>query len=85
MYARKTLMYISAMMAFHKATFKNIDKTVIQQKLSAVASIVIDGLLSRFTETARGSMEYVHYTLPFSSHPDSSSGHRRRLKRKLCF
>ncbi|OAX37723.1 Rpa49 subunit specific to nuclear RNA polymerase I [Rhizopogon vinicolor AM-OR11-026] len=53
----KTLVYISAMMSFHKATFKNIDKTVIQQKLSAVPSVVVDGLLSRFTETARGSME----------------------------
>ena len=51
------------MMAFHKATFKNIDKAAIQQKLSIVPSIVIDGLLSRFTETPRGSMEYVHYTL----------------------
>jgi len=56
------LIYVSAMMAFHKATFKNIDKTVIQQKLSAVPSVVVDGLLSRFTETARGSTEYIHYT-----------------------
>ncbi|KAG1732682.1 Rpa49 subunit specific to nuclear RNA polymerase I [Suillus paluster] len=53
----KTLVYISAMFAFHKSTFKNIDKTAIQQKLSMVPSVVVDGLLSRFTETARGSME----------------------------
>ncbi|KAJ8586617.1 RNA polymerase I associated factor, A49-like protein [Rhizopogon salebrosus TDB-379] len=53
----KTLVYIAAMMAFHKSTFKNIDKTVLQQKLAAVPTVVIDGLLSRFTETARGSME----------------------------
>jgi hypothetical protein len=50
------------MIAFHKATFKNISKDVIQQKLSMVPSIVIDGLLSRFTETARGSTEYVLHT-----------------------
>jgi DNA-directed RNA polymerase I subunit RPA49 len=53
----KMLIYISTMIAFHKATFKNISKDVIQQKLSMVPSIVIDGLLSRFTETARGSTE----------------------------
>lgn len=50
------------MIAFHKATFKDINKDAIQQKLSMVPSVVIDGLLSRFTETARGSMEYVLYT-----------------------
>jgi DNA-directed RNA polymerase I subunit RPA49 len=65
--ARKTLVYIAAMMAFHKSTFKNIDKTVLQQKLAAVPTVVIDGLLSRFTETARGSMEYVHPTLLVSA------------------
>lgn len=53
----KMLMYISAMIAFHKATFRDINKDVIQQKLSMVPSVVIDGLLSRFTETARGSTE----------------------------
>ncbi|OJA20553.1 hypothetical protein AZE42_07068 [Rhizopogon vesiculosus] len=53
----KILVYISAMMSFHKATFKKIDKTDIQQKLSAVPGVVVDGLLSRFTETPRGSME----------------------------
>jgi len=63
MCARKTLIYISAMMAFHKCTFKNIDKTAIQSRLSAVPSVVVDGLLSRFTETARGSTEYVYHTL----------------------
>lgn len=56
------LIYISTMIAFHKATFKDINKDAIQQKLSMVPSVVIDGLLSRFTETARGSMEYVLYT-----------------------
>lgn len=49
------------MIAFHKATFRDINKDAIQQKLSMVPSVVIDGLLSRFTETARGSMEYVLY------------------------
>jgi DNA-directed RNA polymerase I subunit RPA49 len=56
------LIYISTMIAFHKATFKDINKDVIQQKLPMVPSIVIDGLLSRFTETARGSIEYALFT-----------------------
>ncbi|KAG1800021.1 RNA polymerase I associated factor, A49-like protein [Suillus subaureus] len=49
--------HISTMIAFHKATFKNVNKDVIQQKLPMVPIVVIDGLLSRFTETARGSVE----------------------------
>ncbi|KAG1733711.1 Rpa49 subunit specific to nuclear RNA polymerase I [Suillus lakei] len=53
----KMLICISTMIAFHKATFKDINKDVIQQRLPMVPSVVIDGLLSRFTETARGSME----------------------------
>ncbi|KAH7907255.1 Rpa49 subunit specific to nuclear RNA polymerase I [Hygrophoropsis aurantiaca] len=53
----KMLLYISSIFAFRSATFKKIEKTAIQEKLSAVPSVVIDGLLSRFTETARGSTE----------------------------
>ncbi|KAG1838570.1 Rpa49 subunit specific to nuclear RNA polymerase I [Suillus subalutaceus] len=53
----KMLIYISTMIAFHKATFKNINKDVIQEKLPMVPSVVIDGLLSRFSETARGSVD----------------------------
>ncbi|KIJ61208.1 hypothetical protein HYDPIDRAFT_97072 [Hydnomerulius pinastri MD-312] len=53
----KILVYISAMMMFRNLTFRNVDKSAIQEKLSAVPSIVVDGLLSRFTETARGSTQ----------------------------
>ncbi|KAF9239431.1 Rpa49 subunit specific to nuclear RNA polymerase I [Melanogaster broomeanus] len=50
----KILMYISAMMSFRVLTFRAFDKSTIHEKLAAIPSIVVDGLLSRFTETARG-------------------------------
>lgn len=53
----KILMYISIMMYFRNLTIRKFDKSTIYEKLSAVPSIVIDGLMSRFTETPRGSTE----------------------------
>jgi DNA-directed RNA polymerase I subunit RPA49 len=43
------------MLAFRNATSKQFDKNTVEERMSSVPSIVIDGLLSRFTETARGS------------------------------
>ncbi|KIK92192.1 hypothetical protein PAXRUDRAFT_147843 [Paxillus rubicundulus Ve08.2h10] len=53
----KILMYISAMMSFRNLTFRKFDKATIHEKLTAVPSIVADGLLARFTETTRGSTQ----------------------------
>ncbi|KAH7882046.1 Rpa49 subunit specific to nuclear RNA polymerase I [Phlebopus sp. FC_14] len=53
----KILLYISAMMTFRNLAFRKFDKAAIQEKLSAVPSVVIDGLFARFTETARGSTQ----------------------------
>ncbi|KAG6374130.1 RNA polymerase I associated factor, A49-like protein [Boletus reticuloceps] len=45
------------MMAFRNITFRKFDKLIVYEKLSGVPSIIIDGLISRFTETPRGSTE----------------------------
>ncbi|RDX40440.1 RNA polymerase I associated factor, A49-like protein [Polyporus arcularius HHB13444] len=49
----KTVFYISAMMAFLKNARNVGDKDALQQRLSRVPSIVLDGLISRFTEKER--------------------------------
>ncbi|KAG5339886.1 hypothetical protein C0989_003104 [Termitomyces sp. Mn162] len=56
----KLLLYISAMFAFRRAVEfkKNISKDDLTEKLSAVPSIIVEGLISRFTETSRGSSGY---------------------------
>jgi hypothetical protein len=53
----KTLMYISVMMSFRNQIIRKFDKSSVYDTLSAVPSIIIDGLMSRFTETPRGSTE----------------------------
>ena len=55
----KILIYISVMMSFRNLTLRKFNKSAIYDKLSSVPSIIIDGLLSRFTETPRGSTEFV--------------------------
>lgn len=52
---RKVLLYISAMMAFKMASRSVNDKEALQKRLSGVPQTVIDGLLSRFTETTRNT------------------------------
>ncbi|KAH0579643.1 DNA-directed RNA polymerase I subunit rpa49 [Termitomyces sp. J132] len=56
----KLLLYISAMFAFRRAVEfkKNIGKDDLTEKLSVVPSIIVEGLISRFTETSRGSSGY---------------------------
>ncbi|KAJ3528889.1 hypothetical protein NM688_g7932 [Phlebia brevispora] len=49
----KMLLYISAMFAFKNASRLVNDKPALQERLKDVPSIVVDGLLSRFTETSR--------------------------------
>ncbi|KAF9468311.1 RNA polymerase I associated factor, A49-like protein [Collybia nuda] len=58
----KILLYISAMLAFRQVMERNkkgIDKDKMIEKLSSVPGIVIDSLLSRFTEVARDSTSHV--------------------------
>ena len=54
----KIVYYISTMMAFYRNSRNVGDKDALQQKLSGVPPIVLDGLLSRFTETERSTNKY---------------------------
>lgn len=47
------------MLAFRAASRVVSDKHVLQERLKAVPSIVLDGLLSRFTESSRDKNQYV--------------------------
>ncbi|KAK7446968.1 DNA-directed RNA polymerase I subunit rpa49 [Stygiomarasmius scandens] len=53
----KLLYYIATLFAFRRIHFgkDGIEKDVISDKLRDVPSIVVDGLISRFTESTRGS------------------------------
>ncbi|KAI0354308.1 RNA polymerase I associated factor A49-like protein [Trametes cingulata] len=51
----KLVYYVSTMMAFFKNSRNVGDKDALQQKLSGVPPIVLDGLISRFTETERST------------------------------
>ncbi|OSD00005.1 RNA polymerase I associated factor A49-like protein [Trametes coccinea BRFM310] len=51
----KLVYYISTMMAFYKNSRNVGDKEALQQRLSSVPSIVLDGLISRFTEVERST------------------------------
>lgn len=52
-------MYISAMLAFKNAARLVHDKQVLQERMKHTPSIILDGLLSRFTETSKDKNEYV--------------------------
>lgn len=58
----KILYYTSTMLAFHQVSAR-LDKAKLAERLSGVPSIIVDGLLSRFSETARGSTECVSLVL----------------------
>lgn len=51
----KILWYISTMIAFKNASKTLNDKDKLYERLKSVPSIVVDGLLSRFTESSRDS------------------------------
>ncbi|KAI0092308.1 RNA polymerase I associated factor, A49-like protein [Irpex rosettiformis] len=53
----KTLMYISTLFAFKNASRIIDDKQKLQERLKHVPSIIIDGLLSRFTQTSKDKNE----------------------------
>ena len=45
------------MMAFRSATFKLADKEAMYKRLSGVPTVIVDGLLAKFTETERDSTQ----------------------------
>ncbi|KAI0688017.1 RNA polymerase I associated factor, A49-like protein [Cytidiella melzeri] len=53
----KILIYISALFAFKNAARIVNDKQALQDRLKNVPSLVLDGLLSRFTETSKDKNE----------------------------
>ncbi|KAH9054896.1 RNA polymerase I associated factor A49-like protein [Lactarius vividus] len=54
----KMLIYASVMLTFHEAVKRSVpDRTVISERLAPAPEAVVDGLLSRFTETPRGSIK----------------------------
>ena len=56
---RKLLFAISAIFAFYNARRDASDKARLQERLSRIPSTLLDGLFSRFTDSARGSTKYV--------------------------
>ncbi|KXN83994.1 DNA-directed RNA polymerase I subunit rpa49 [Leucoagaricus sp. SymC.cos] len=55
----KLLLYISTLFAFRNAIEKrDINTDQIRERLTTMPGIVVDGLLSRFTEKARGSTSH---------------------------
>lgn len=73
---RQTLYYISAMFAFRRFTERTLrfEKEQIQKAMDGVPSLIIDGLLSRFTEVSRGAAVYVNFLV--------THFHLRRLDRR---
>lgn len=57
--SRKIVYYISTMMAFNKSSRSVGDKDALQQRLPGVPPIVLDGLISRFTEIERSTNKCV--------------------------
>ncbi|KAH9044916.1 RNA polymerase I associated factor A49-like protein [Lactarius deliciosus] len=54
----KMLIYASVMFTFHGVAKISVpDRTVISERLAPAPEAVVDGLLSRFTETPRGSIK----------------------------
>ncbi|KAJ3727338.1 Rpa49 subunit specific to nuclear RNA polymerase I [Lentinula guzmanii] len=57
----KMLLYVSTMFLFRRVIGhpKGLDKDSIYEKMNNVPTIVVDGLLSRFTEMTRGSSVHI--------------------------
>ena len=56
---RKLLFVISAMFAFHNARRNVTDKEKLQERLGRIPVTLLDGFLSKFTDSARGSTKCV--------------------------
>ena len=56
---RKLLFAVSAMFAFYTARRNVSDKEKLQERLSRIPAPLLDGLLSKFTDSARGSTKCV--------------------------
>lgn len=57
--SRKLLFAISAIFAFYTARRNVSDKGKLQERLSKIPATLLDGLLSKFTDSARGSTKCV--------------------------
>ncbi|KAF9078296.1 Rpa49 subunit specific to nuclear RNA polymerase I [Rhodocollybia butyracea] len=57
----KMLLYVSTMFLFRRVTShsKGLDKDAVCEKMSNIPTIIVDGLLSRFTETTRDSSVHI--------------------------
>lgn len=54
----RILLYISTMLAFRNVFYTTFEKDMLYERLGSVPSIIVDSLLSRFAEMARGSSSY---------------------------
>jgi DNA-directed RNA polymerase I subunit RPA49 len=71
------LIYASVMFTFRGVAGRNVpDRAVLLERLAPAPEIVVDGLLSRFTETPRGSAKYVRCQSLFYRSPCELSGRR---------
>ena len=59
------------MFAFKNASRVVNDKAALQERLKDVPSLVVDGLLSRFTETSRDNNQCVQSCFRFQDHADT--------------
>lgn len=53
------VVYISAMMAFRQSTTRDADKSRLAERFPGIPSVVLDGLVSRFAESPRGTEQCV--------------------------
>lgn len=52
------------LIAFRRAVGRReVDRSKVQDHLKNVPDVIIEGLLSRFTESTRGSTEFVYFGL----------------------
>ena len=65
---RKLLFAISSMFAFYNARRNVKDKEKLQERLGRVPATLLDGLLSKFTDSARGSTKYVSLSAGRAAH-----------------
>ena len=58
------LIYASVTFAFRGVALRNVpERTALLERLAPAPEVVVDGLLARFTETARGSAKCVNHHL----------------------
>ena len=56
------------MLAFKRAVFKAQDRESLRDKVPLVPENIVDSLITRFTETTRGSTKYVEVASNIQNH-----------------